>query len=92
MSENILTERLRKSASLCFLFNHLKKIAGHFALISKLGWYFSIGHSFEIRYFVAGMIESPILIEPYFDFSLYIFANEFTIDVERTKIPIKILE
>ena len=41
---------------------------------------------------MAGMIESPILIEPYFDFSLYIFANEFTINVERSKIPIKILE
>ena len=92
MSVDILTERLRKSASFCFLFNNLKKIAGHLALISKLGWNFSIAHSFEIRYLVTGMVESPILIEPYFDFSLYVFANELAIDVERSKFPVKILE
>ena len=89
---DILTKRLRKTASFTFLFNHLQQVVYHLTFIFKMRRHLSVRHCPKRRYLMAGIVKRPILVEPYFDISLNIEPYQLPVYMKRPHVLIQLLK
>ena len=80
------------AALLRLVLDHLENVGDHFPLIPEFGWKVEVVDGEENGYFVTGVVESPVLVDPHAHLVLVVDADEFAVDVERAEALVDVVE
>lgn len=74
------------------LLNHLQDVCDHFPFVSEFRRQVQVIDGEQDRYFMAGVVQCPILIHPYSDFAFVVHSYQLAVYVKRAEALVKVME